>query len=42
MYERSSGESGNSLNADSKSNENEAALVVKYVDMLVRSRLLLS
>lgn len=37
MYERSSGESGNSLNADSKSNENEAALVVKYIDILVRS-----
>lgn len=36
MYERSGSESGTSLDTDSKSNENEAALVVAHVESLVR------
>ena len=36
MYERSGSESNTSLDTDSKSNENEAALVVAHVESLVR------
>lgn len=36
MYERSGSESSTSLDTDSKSNENEAALVVAHVELLVR------
>lgn len=36
MFERLPAEDSNSLDADSKCNENEATLVVKHVQCLVR------